>query len=222
MKNKFKGIIFDLDGTLLDTIHSLTLSMNNVLQSMNYQTHPVDKYKIFVGNGMRKLVQRALPANISNDETILNSALKKFQIEYNNNWQYKTAPYSGIKELLDSLAKTDIKIAILSNKPHEFTLKTVSHFLNDWKFDNIIGARDNIPVKPDPISAFEIAENWNLPTKEIIFVGDTSVDIETAKAAGMYSIAVRWGFRPLELEEFKPDKIIEKPKEISSILHAQN
>jgi phosphoglycolate phosphatase len=155
---------------------------------------------------------------VAYDQKIFTTALTEFKNEYAQRWRQETALYPGIKELLDELGETSCKKAILSNKPHEYTIEVVAHFLANWNFDIIWGAREEVPRKPDPTAALEISRNWQLTPGSLIFVGDTSIDMQTAAAAGMYSVGVTWGFRPEELPKGAHDLIVHTPAEIVSLI----
>ena len=214
MKN---GIIFDLDGTLLNSLYDIAISMNKVLEKNNYNVHKVDEYNYFVGDGAYVLVKNALPANSSKEE--IEKILFDFIEVYENQVHDNTNPYDGIINLLDELEVMKIKKGILSNKPHKFALKYVNKNFDTYNFEEVHGQKEHIPKKPDPHMALEIAKSFKLENKDIFFVGDTSTDIKTAKNAGMKSIGVTWGFRPREeLEEHGADFIVNHPLEIIDII----
>ena len=194
--NRFKAVVFDLDGTLLDTLEDLADSMNHVLESMGFPIHETDKYKQFVGHGLRNLVTKALPVEHCGAE--IDSALNDLLKEYGIRWADKTVPYKGIPELLDQLAARGVKFAILSNKEHSLTLKIADKFLSRWKFEAVFGERAGIPRKPDPASALEIIKILNLQGDEIIYLGDSGSDMQTANNSGMYAVGASWGFRGTE------------------------
>lgn len=211
---KYKAAIFDLDGTLLDSLQDLANSMNLVLESQGLPVYEIEKYKYFVGNGMYELAKRTLPPDKREESYVkyCHTLLKK---EYEKRWADTTKPYEGIPELLDKLAALRYKLAVLSNKPHEFTLLVVNKLLLHWKFDAIFGERQGVPRKPDPAGALEIADLFGIPTNEFLYFGDTGTDMVTAKAAGMFAVGVLWGFRTAdELLESGADLLIEKPLDI--------
>lgn len=191
---RFKAVIFDLDGTLLDSVEDLADSMNFVLRHFEFPEHDLNAYKMFVGNGMQMLVQRALPES-RRDESTVNRCLKAMKEEYSGRCAVKTRPYKGIPELLDGFAGRGLKMTILSNKPDGFTRKMVSLLLSDWHFEMVLGARPNIPKKPDPWAALHIAEQLNLPPRDFLYMGDTRIDMKTSVSSGMYAVGVLWGFR---------------------------
>jgi len=191
---QYKAIIFDLDGTLLDTIEDLADSMNAVLEKKGFQTHSLEEYKYFVGNGMHKLVERALPASLRNEASVKEHASLMRQ-EYQKRWSNKTRPYEGIPELLGKLEEKGILMAVLSNKADDFTKAIIARLLPHWKFEVVFGERPNVPRKPDPSAALEIAGILGLQPKDFILLGDSESDMITATAAGMYGIGALWGFR---------------------------
>ena len=218
--SKFKAVVFDLDGTLLDTLDDLADSMNHVLESNGFPIHNIDEYRYFVGNGLRNLATKALPPEHRNPETI-DSAFNNMLKEYHKRWDNKTIPYTGIPELLDQLTARDIKLAILSNKEHNLTLKVVEKFLSRWKFEAVFGERTGIPRKPDPTSALEIIKILNIPAADIIYLGDSGTDMQTANNSGMYAIGASWGFRDAqELIDGGATRIIDTPGELlQCIIH---
>jgi phosphoglycolate phosphatase len=214
---KFKAVIFDLDGTLLNSLIDIADSVNFVLKKHNLPVHELEDYKMMIGNGIEKLVERALPKEISKSE--FDNYLTEIKTVYKKNQIAKTKPYDGIIEMLKELEKNKISLNILSNKPIEFTIMVVKHFFSDIKFDNVLGARPNIPIKPNPHAVFEIIENLKLQKEDVLYVGDTGTDIQTANAAELNSVGVLWGFRGLEeLMENEAEFIINKPQELNNII----
>ncbi len=217
---KFEGVIFDLDGTLLDTLDDLADSMNSVLQQLNFPVHPTEKYRYFVGDGMRQLARRVLPAEIINDE-LLETTIQLMSEEYNKHWNVKSKPYQGMEELLDQLTATGVKLAVLSNKPDPFTKMMVPVLLPRCSFYPVLGARAGVPVKPDPQSALEIAQIWGISQDKILYVGDTATDMKTANAAGMSAVGAAWGFRTVEeLLNSGARAIIHHPLELLPLLES--
>jgi phosphoglycolate phosphatase len=190
---KYKGIIFDLDGTLMNTIEDIGDSVNEVLQAFNLSSYSYEEYKKKVGGGFRKLILNSFPED-TNENTIDRALEMLYQI-YAEKYLNKTRPYDGIKDLLDILSKNDIKLGVNSNKKDEYTKNIINKFFNDIPFVKICGEREGIQNKPDPTAALEIAKSMNLKVEEIIFIGDSKTDISTAKNAQMDSIGVLWGFR---------------------------
>lgn len=197
--NPRQAVIFDLDGTLLDTLNDLATSGNEVLRNRGLPTHPVDAYRTFIGDGMSNLVRRIFPADRrpgEGEET--EKALAEYREAYARHWQDTTTLFPGIAELLDRLVDRGIPIGVLSNKAHDFTVKCVDHFLGDWKWDVVLGARDTMPRKPDPSGALEISLRMGTDPADCFFLGDSDVDILTANKAAMLAIGVSWGFRSVE------------------------
>ena len=217
-KLKYPGIIFDLDGTLLDTIEDLADSMNQVLTDLAFPTHTLGAYKYFVGEGVEPLIRRALPEDQLRPE-LLDHCLGALREEYSRRWENKTRPYAGIPDLLDHLNGMGLRMAILSNKLDHFTRIMVARLLPLWKFDPVFGARPEVPMKPDPAGALEIAEALHLRPDHFIYLGDTGIDMKTASAAGMVPVGVLWGFRPAdELRDQGAKWLIEKPLDLISLI----
>jgi phosphoglycolate phosphatase len=212
---KFESVIFDLDGTLLDTIEDIADAVNAALFAFDFPTRTLDEYKYFVGDGMLKLAQRVLPDDV--DEDLIAPFLQVIQEQYKKHWDKKTIPYDGIPELLDQLTEKGITFSVLSNKPHEFTILTVARFLKQWKFSTVSGARPGVERKPDPMGALLIAAQLNVQPDAILYVGDTNTDMVTAQRAGMYAVGVTWGFRTRdELRDSGARFIIDHPRELLS------
>lgn len=215
---KFKGVVFDLDGTLLNTIEDLAGSANTILQRRGYPVHDVEKYKYFVGNGIAELLRRALPSYIK-DENLISQCVDDMREEYNKRMTLKTRPYPGIPELLDRLAELGIKMAILSNKPHPATKLITAQLLSKWEFDSVLGERPDVPRKPDPKGAFETAKHLEIMPEDILYLGDSGVDMVTANNAGMYGVGAAWGFRTAdELKENGAKAVIHNPLELLNLL----
>lgn len=214
----FKAVLFDLDGTLLDTIEDLSDSMNSVLARNGYPVHDNEAYKYFVGDGTRALVQRALPENIRSAEEI-DRSLAAMHAEYAVRWADKTVLYPGMAGLLDGLAEKGLKCAVLSNKPDTFTKQIIEKLLSDWTFYPVFGERQGVPKKPDPAGALEIAQILEVQPEECLYIGDTGVDMKTANAAGMYAVGVLWGFRKKdELLNSGAKVVVANPEQILELL----
>lgn len=210
---RHRAVIFDLDGTLIDSLADIGLAANSVLESFSLPLHPLPRYKDFIGEGVGRLFQRALPEANRTEEWITRSAAA-FQAEYANRWNQKTALYPGISDLLDVLRARQIPMAVLSNKPDAFTRKCVDYFLAPWTFASVAGEKPPTPRKPDPQGALLIAHSLQVEPQEILYLGDTPVDMETARRAGMTAIGVAWGFRPAaELTESGAEAVINMPLE---------
>lgn len=214
---RFRAAIFDLDGTLLDSLSDIADSMNSVLKRHGFNEHPTANYRIFVGNGMRVLVERALPPNVINQQ-LLTTCTAQLKDEYATRWNKKTRIYDGIADLLQNLMEKQIALSVLSNKPHDFTTIMVCYYFGDAVFDIVIGA-GMFPEKPDPASALYIAKQLKIDSSEILYVGDSSIDMNTAKAAGMFGCGVLWGFRGKEeLLKAGADVLVGHPSEIDELL----
>jgi phosphoglycolate phosphatase len=214
----FQAIIFDLDGTLLDTLADIAESVNRTLAEYHFPVHALDAYRFFIGDGWEMLVTRALPEAHRSEQLIAECVTRSRKV-YRENWNRQTRLYAGISELLDNLSKKQIPLAVLSNKPQDFMLKCVEFYLKKWRFKFLIGQSAHFPLKPDPASALEVARQIGLSPSAFLFVGDSAVDIETADAAGMQSVGVGWGFRgPQELEENGCRTLVHHPLDILSLL----
>ena len=214
----YKAILFDLDGTLLDTLEDLRDGVNRILAKKGYPTHTLDAYRNFIGDGAAKLITRALPEDKRSDATI-SSCLEAFQNDYDLNWNVKTKPYAGVPEMLEALKVRGLKIAVLSNKLHDFTKRCVTALLSDWNFDAVLGHREGFPLKPGPSGALEVADHLRIRPTDFLFLGDSAVDMKTAIAAGMFPVGVLWGFRPAEeLKESGAMVLIELPSDILNLL----
>lgn len=212
--NKFKAIIFDLDGTLADSLQDIADAMNKTLTRFGYPTYSYDEYKYLVGNGLQNLVTKALPETDRNKARI-EEVLSVMMKNYRQALVVKTKLYDGIPELLDKLTQQGFKLALLSNKADELTQEIASKLLSRWKFDCILGASDHFPRKPSPESALYIAEQLEVLPSEVLYLGDTDVDMQTANAAGMFAVGVTWGFRTREeLEKNGAKRVIEEPAEL--------
>jgi phosphoglycolate phosphatase len=214
---KFKGIIFDLDGTLVNSLEDISDAMNKVLQGLNYPTHTYDTYQYFIGSGLRNLVSKALPATNNSDEQI--EICFECMIEtYREVCTIKTKPYEGILELLDNLKSQDIKMAVFSNKADELTKKIASEIFPNH-FDAAIGLSTEALKKPNPFEAIQISKKWNLKPEEILFVGDSDIDMQTAVNANMFPVGVTWGYRTEdELMASGAKVVINKASELIDIL----
>ncbi|MCD4812986.1 HAD family hydrolase [bacterium] len=214
----YQAVIFDLDGTLLDTIEDIAEAINHVLEKRHYPTHTVSQYKMLVGLGMGQLIIDALPET-ARDVTTVSMVTKEAEQAYSERWQNKSKPYVGVVELLKQLNLRGLKLAVLSNKPHAFTEVCVATLLSDSNFDQVMGAQESIPQKPAPDGAIKIAKALGLAVEQILYVGDSGTDMKTAKAAGIFAVGVSWGFRSEEeLKATGADKIIHQPKELIELI----
>ena len=210
----FRAIIFDLDGTLADTLEDIADNMNHVLAGMGFPTHGYDAFRFFVGEGLKNLVARCLPANAGTDE-IIDTCHDRMIARYHINYVSKTHLYNGIPALLDALSSQGVKMAVLSNKADPLTQKICAILLKQWKFETVMGATERFPRKPNPAAALYIAQQMNVDPAHICYVGDSDVDMKTAVAAGFYPVGVSWGFRPKEeLAANGAQRIIDLPDEL--------
>ena len=215
---RFKAVLFDLDGTLLDTLKDIGNAANRVLAGKGFPPHALDAYRYFVGDGTAMLINRALPEEKRNDD-VIRACLTEFLEDYGRNWNVKTLPYEGIPEILDALNDRGLKMAILSNKPHEFTKQCATELLSNWNFDVVIGQRNGVPPKPDPAGALEVAKRLNIPPADFLYIGDSGVDMKTAVVSGMFPVGVLWGFRSMEeLKDNGSLALVDRPSEILSLL----
>ena len=214
----YQAVIFDLDGTLLDTLEDIADAANRVLVDKGFPSHSVDAYRYFVGDGIRILMSRVLPEEKRDDETI-EECVKSFREEYDHNWNVKTRPYEGIPEMLDEMTARGLKLAVLSNKPDDFTKKCVAELLGKWNFEVVLGYHSQIPPKPDSSGAFQIVEQMDVQPEHILYLGDTDIDMKTAVAGGMFPVGALWGFRSLEeLKNGGAREVIERPQDILGLL----
>ncbi len=209
-----KLIIFDLDGTLLNTIADLASATNHALAANGYPQHATEEYRFFVGNGINKLFERALPEGEKTETNVLRIR-QSFIPYYDVHCADLTRPYPGIPELLNTLQQKGIQIAVASNKYQRATGKLIPHFFPDIRFTAILGQREGIPRKPDPQIVHEIIKLAGVQPEDVLYVGDSNVDMQTALHAKVDGIGVTWGFRPrTELEEGHPFAIIDKASDL--------
>lgn len=213
-----RAIVFDLDGTLLDTLESIGNAFNRSLRKMGMPVHPIDRYRHFIGAGVIECARRCLPAPQRNEENISKLAENERK-DYARSWKFDAQPYEGIQTLLDAARSSHYRLAVLTNKDDEFARQCIRHFFPDTSFDCIIGHSPSVPHKPDATGGLMIAENLGLTPQELAMVGDTSIDIDTARACNMFSVGVLWGFRDrAELEEAGANDIIAHPGELLEVL----
>lgn len=210
-------VIFDLDGTLLNTIADLAAATNHALEQTGFPTHAPEAYPYFVGNGVRRLLERVLPEDARTPENVDN-LMEHFRLYYDNHMTDLTRPYPGIEELLHQLRAHDISVAVASNKYQLAVERLIHHFFPSVEWAAIEGQKEGVPVKPDPSIVFEILSKHPTPKARVLYVGDSGVDMDTARRAGVSSIGVTWGFRPVhELTEHFADHIAHKPERILEI-----
>ena len=213
-----KLVIFDLDGTLLNTIADLAQSTNHALQTLGYPTHEESAYNFMVGNGINKLFERALPEGEKTEENILR-VRREFIPFYDLHNADKSRPYPGIPQLLEQLQEQGVLLAVASNKYQAATAKLVSRYFPNIRFTAVFGQRDGIQVKPDPTIVHDILDIAKVSKEDVLYVGDSGVDMQTAVNAGITACGVAWGFRPRTgLEGFHPDHIVDKAGAIAGIV----
>jgi phosphoglycolate phosphatase len=207
-----KTVIFDLDGTLVDTLGDLTDSMNYALASLGQPVHPESVTKKLIGDGIFTFASRALK---DDQQHLADEVVKRMREHYRGNCLKKTSPYPGVKELIAELKKKGVKVAVLTNKDQNVARQIVEYYFGKNVFDRVVGVVDRVPVKPEPAAATKLMAEMGVAKEDCLLVGDSGIDIDTAKAAGIRSIGVSWGFRGRqELAEHGADAIIDDPKEI--------
>lgn len=212
----FDAVLFDLDGTLADTLDDIADAVNHALALHGLRTHSRDDYRLLVGEGVDRLVERALPPG---RQELHGPVLAAVRDHYLAHMLDKTVPYEGIPELLDELTARGISIAVLSNKPAPATDRIVEEIFGRWRFAAIVGQTNDVPHKPDPRSALEIARRVGVDPRRILYLGDTSTDMETAVAAGMYPVGALWGFRSRdELLAYGARALVERPLDLVPLL----
>lgn len=216
-----KLAIFDLDGTLLNTIADLAAATNYALSQQGYPTHDTDAYLYFVGNGINKLFERALPEGKKSEEDVLKTR-SIFVPYYDIHNADLSVPYEGITNVLESLQENGIKIAVASNKYDAATKKLIKQYFPSIQFAAVFGQRENVPTKPDPSVVEEIIELAEVRKDDVVYIGDSGVDMQTGKNASVTTVGVSWGFRPrTELESFQPDYIADNSNELLTYLLAE-
>ena len=210
--------IFDLDGTLLDSLEDLANSANEMLAAEGFPSHEVARYRTFVGDGARNLVERILPPESRNPE-VIDRCLARYAETYARRWDERSQPYEGMAELLDALEARGIALAVLSNKPHAATERCMARFFGKWTWTVILGQQEGRPRKPDPAGVFEILRRTGITPGETVYLGDTDTDMRTAVGAGVFAVGVLWGFREREeLETHGAEVVIERPGQLLSTL----
>lgn len=210
-----KACIFDLDGTLADTLESMSSTMNKVLEPLGYEPLPTDNFRYYAGDGARTLVERALKDAGDKELKHLESVYKAYSEVFDKDCTYKVRVFDGMRETLRKLKDQGMKLAVLSNKPHPQTIKVISNLFGEGLFDHIQGQQEGIEKKPDPSGALAIAKAFELETAECMYIGDTNVDMKTGNRAGMYTIGVLWGFRTKEeLLENHAQALAERPEDL--------
>ncbi len=217
--NKYDLAVFDLDGTLLDTLGDLADSANQVLREWGLPEHPEAAYKKFVGDGVRALMFRCLPEKQREDNQLLEKAVEQVRHIYSCRWHCRTAPYDGVNEMLAKLREKQIPMAVLSNKPDDFTQIVTDYFFPDQPFAVVQGQNEEIPPKPDPTGARAICRELSSLPEKTIYLGDTNTDMQTAINAGFFPIGACWGFRDAqELTDNGARSLIEHPLDLVSLI----
>lgn len=217
----FKAILFDLDGTLVDTLEDLSEIMNTVLRRRGLPTHPKEAYKQMVGWGLRSLAEKSLPEGRRDEETVSECEEELVSL-YFKTPVVKTKPYPGIPELLNKLTGKKIPMGILTNKTHHLAEEVVNRLLSSWEFVLIRGSIPGKPKKPDPSVAIEFCEKVGIPPEKTFFLGDSNIDMKTAVAAGMFPAGALWGFRTAEeLKESGAKVLLSSPEEVISYFDKQ-
>lgn len=216
---KYDIVIFDLDGTLLNTIGDLAASVDYVMRSRNLPEHTDAEYRQMVGGGIKRLVERALPEHLSKDEAYVDECVTQFRRYYVDNIDCHTVPYDGMHELLRDLQRQGVKLAVASNKFQHGTDRLVSKFFSDIDFVAIEGNREGAPLKPDPQIVTGILERTAIAKERAVMIGDSGIDIRTASAAGVDSVGVAWGFRfAEELYEAGAERVVSTVDELRAYL----
>ena len=216
--NRFKAVIFDLDGTLIDSKEDLGLATNRVLCGRGYAAWPVEQYGIFMGHGLRALTEQALPEASRTDEEIDRCHALILE-DYGRNCMVKTRLYAGIDKVLDHLAEKGVRMGVLTNKPHAIACRIVEGLLGAWHFDFVQGGQEGLPLKPEPDGVHRFCRQVQVEPGETLFVGDSDVDVMTASNAGLCCLGVSWGFRGRrELEEAGAWRVIDKAEEMIGLV----
>lgn len=213
------AVVFDLDGTLSDSIHSIKYCADQAVADFGYGPFSVQQYKYFVGDGAANLIKRALAAGGDTEGIHFEEAFAKYREIFRENCMYRVEPYEGIRELLAALKEKNIKIAVLSNKPHAETINVIETLFGKGYFDVIQGQKENVAIKPSPEGVYQILKQLGMSADDILYLGDTSTDMKTGKSAGAFTVGALWGFRERkELEENHADVIIKHPLELLNYL----
>jgi phosphoglycolate phosphatase len=214
----YRAVLFDLDGTLLNTLRDIADSANRALEALGLPPHETAAYQLFVGEGEDSLTRKALPPEHRTEREI-NETLARIREEYAQRWANNTRPYPGVPEMLDSLTGSGIRMAILSNKSDSFARLTVSRLLEKWHFECVVGVSPSVLKKPDPTAARQIASTMGLKPGEFIYLGDSAVDMKTATAAAMFPVGALWGFRTAaELLAGGAKMLLQKPSQLVGLI----
>lgn len=217
-----KLCIFDLDGTVLDTVHTIAYYGNLALSKNGIQPIDDEEYKYFAGNGAVNLIKRALRFRNSLTDETFEKVFADYNTAYNADTSYLTAPFEGITETLDAIKAQGIQMAILSNKPHFATCGVINSLFGKGYFDCVYGQREGVPIKPDPTAVYQVIEEMNVKLEDCLYIGDTGTDMKTGKNAKLCTVGVLWGFRDKEeLLQSGADIIIETPAQLLGCIDAQ-
>lgn len=213
------AIVFDLDGTLLDSLADIATAANTVLQSHGFPPHPVDAYRHFVGDGVARLMQRAVPAAEQPDSRKMEQYVIEFREFYRHNWNVQSRLYDGVADLLNELVNRSLPLAVLSNKPQDATSRCIEFFLPTIPFAAVLGQQSGRPPKPDLTGAREILQRFGAAADTCLFLGDTAVDMETARGAHMIPVGAKWGFRgEQELRDAGAEILLARPAQLLTVL----
>ncbi len=216
---QFKAVIFDLDGTIINSLEDLCDSVNYVLKNHGFKTHTLDFIRMTIGNGMRNLIRDSLPAEYKSDDNMVDQCTSELKEYYLSHWNIKTRPYDGIEELFSFLNQNNIPLCVLSNKADKPANIIVNHYFSGFKFAAVCGEKPGIPIKPDPASALAICKDLGINPSEVLLLGDSAQDIITAKNAGMFAAGALWGFRDEKtLMRAGADSVFEKPIDLIPFL----
>jgi phosphoglycolate phosphatase len=213
---RIEGIIFDLDGTLVNTIEDIGDATNTLLKIHGYPQYTTEEFISWIGNGAAKFIENAMGEKV--EPVQLKNYVSEFKEIYRENLHNKSKLYPGVSELLNELTGRGVKLAILSNKPHHLTEAVVDYYLSNWEFKPVFGQRVHVPRKPDPAGAIEIAYMMGMDTNRILFVGDSVGDLKTSIAAGMIPVGVSWGYGLSESTQVNGESMIHHPHELLTLL----
>lgn len=216
-QRRFEAVVFDLDGTLLDTLTDIGESANEVLLARGWPTHEIHAYRRFIGHGVPELMRRAAPEGTTDE--VIGDCTSAFAAVYQERWHRRSRPYPGIEPLIERLRAADVKMSVLSNKPHAFTCRYVEHFFPVGTFAVVFGQRSGVPVKPEPQALQEILRTCRTAATNAVMLGDSAVDIATAVNAGVTAIGAGWGFRGAdELHRAGAERVIDEPAQLWDVI----
>lgn len=216
---QYKAAIFDLDGTVADTVVSIATASNLTLEHVGLEPRPVEEYKFYAGDGADTLIQRALLAAGDVEGALYGEAYAYYQTIFEEYCTYKVKAFDGMKETLDTMKNEGLRLAVFTNKPHARAIRVLEEVFGEGYFDVILGQRPGYPKKPDPTGLYDIMEVLAVEAKECIYVGDTNVDMQTGNQAGIFTVGVLWGFRDRqELEENHAHALVEHPEELLGLI----